>query len=67
MFFGIFVAIAVADLTKFLHEMMFCCKYQQFIVNKYLWIQIFENRHSYSNINLLASQDSSLSIGTHSS
>jgi len=39
MFLSIFVVIAVADLTKFLHDMMLCCKYQQFIVNKYLWIQ----------------------------
>jgi hypothetical protein len=38
MFLSIFVVIAVVDLTKFLHDIMLCCKYQQFIVNKYLWI-----------------------------
>lgn len=36
---SIFVVITVADLTMFLHDMILCCKYQQFIVNKYLWIQ----------------------------
>jgi len=66
MFLSIFIVIAVADLTKFLHDMMLCCKYQHFIVNKYLWIQKVENRHSYPNIHLRASQDSSVCTGTHS-
>ena len=62
----VFVAIAVTDLTKFLCDTMFCCKYQQFIMNKYLWIQKVENSHSYPNIHLQASKDSSVSTGTHS-
>jgi hypothetical protein len=64
MFLSIFIAIAVADLTKFLHDMMLCCKYQHFIVNKYLWIQKVENRHSYPYIHLRASQDNSVCTGT---
>jgi hypothetical protein len=63
---SIFVAIAVADLTKFLHDMMLYCKYQQFIVNKYLWIQKVENRHSYPNIHLQTIQGRSVSTETHS-
>jgi hypothetical protein len=66
MFLSIFVAIALTDLTKFFYDMKLCCKYQQFIVNKYLWIQKFENRHLYTNIHLQASQDSSVSTGTYS-
>lgn len=66
MFLIIFVAIAVTDLTRFPCDMMFCCKYQQFIMNKYLWIQKVENSHSYPNIHLQASQNSSVSTGTHS-
>jgi hypothetical protein len=66
MFLSIFVAIAMTDLTKFFYDMKLCCKYQQFIVNKYLWIQKVENRRSYPNIHLQTSQDSSVSTGTHS-
>jgi len=66
MFSSIVVVIAVTDLTKFFYDMKLCCKYQQFIVNKYLWIQKVENIHSYPNIHLQASQDSSVSTGTHS-